>query len=204
VRVTAWKTFCFSTKGNASRLNMTPNAHVPQVYRSARRTVVLCSSALPRFEYTWGRRRYASTLSSSSRHQTEVREFQGSDRLTNGEGAAGILHLNIFEGASLRDSDVGRYVINTKPLDSNVNILYNDREIGKQTRAVSRQRLSKHVPIATNRCATIDVLLKTMFSTRSMQRGYEEDNWGNPVSNLCGGWVEYLHRSPARRRRRRK
>jgi hypothetical protein len=32
--------------------------------------------------------------------------------------------------------------------------------------------------------ATIEVLLKTMFSTRSAQRGYKEDNWGNRVSSV--------------------
>jgi hypothetical protein len=30
----------------------------------------------------------------------------------------------------------------------------------------------------------IEVLLETRFSTRSMQRGYEEDNWGNRVGSV--------------------
>jgi hypothetical protein len=28
----------------------------------------------------------------------------------------------------------------------------------------------------------MELLLETVFSTRSVQRGYEEDNWGDPVS----------------------
>jgi hypothetical protein len=50
----------------------------------------------------------------------------------------------------------------------------------KQT--VTRQRLVKHVPAARNTHETIGLLLKTVFSARSMQRGYEEDVWSNPVS----------------------
>jgi hypothetical protein len=40
-------------------------------------------------------------------------------------------------------------------------LLGNDREMGGYTRAVSGQRLSKHVPAATNRRATTEVLLET-------------------------------------------
>jgi hypothetical protein len=29
---------------------------------------------------------------------------------------------------------------------------------------------------------TIELLLETVFSTRSVQSGYKEDNWGDPVS----------------------
>jgi hypothetical protein len=43
-------------------------------------------------------------------------------------------------------------------------------------RAVSRQQLGKQVPVATDTHATIEVFLKTTFSTRSVQRGYQEDN----------------------------
>jgi hypothetical protein len=43
-------------------------------------------------------------------------------------------------------------------------------------RAVSRQRLGKHVPAATDTHATIEVLLEIVFPTRSMQRGYKEEN----------------------------
>jgi hypothetical protein len=44
------------------------------------------------------------------------------------------------------------------------------------------QHIGKHVPSATNTHKTIELLLKTMFSSRSVQRSYLEDNWGNPVS----------------------
>jgi hypothetical protein len=44
---------------------------------------------------------------------------------------------------------------------------------------VSRQRISKHVPVATNTHATLEFLLETAFSTRSVQMGYKEDNWGD-------------------------
>jgi hypothetical protein len=47
---------------------------------------------------------------------------------------------------------------------------------------VSRQRLGKRVPSAENTHATIDVLLETVFSTRTVQTGYKEINWGNRVS----------------------
>jgi hypothetical protein len=43
-------------------------------------------------------------------------------------------------------------------------------------RVVSRQRFGKHVPAVTDTHATIEVLLETVFSTRSMQRGYKEEN----------------------------
>jgi hypothetical protein len=42
----------------------------------------------------------------------------------------------------------------------------------------------KHFPAATNMHATIEVLLVTVFSIWSVQSGYKEDNWGNPVSQL--------------------
>jgi hypothetical protein len=54
---------------------------------------------------------------------------------------------------------------------------------------------NKHLPTEI-----IGVQKWTVFSKRSVPRCYKEDNW----SNLCGGGVEYLHRSPASRRRRRK
>jgi hypothetical protein len=43
---------------------------------------------------------------------------------------------------------------------------------------VSRQRIGKHVPTETDTNTTIELLLETVFSTRSLQRGYKEDNWG--------------------------
>jgi hypothetical protein len=53
-----------------------------------------------------------------------------------------------------------------------------------ETTFVSRQRLGKHVPAATDKHATIKVLLETVFSTRSMPRSYKEDSWGNRVSSV--------------------
>jgi hypothetical protein len=32
------------------------------------------------------------------------------------------------------------------------------------------------------RTQQLELLLETVFSTRSMQSGYKEDNWGDPVS----------------------
>jgi hypothetical protein len=58
----------------------------------------------------------------------------------------------------------------------------------KYTRAVSRQRLSKNIPAATDTHATIEVLLETVFSTRSVQRGYKEDNcWRQDESSRKRG-----------------
>jgi hypothetical protein len=47
---------------------------------------------------------------------------------------------------------------------------------------ISGQQISKHVPAATNMHTTIELLLETVFSARSMQSGYKEDSWGEPVS----------------------
>jgi hypothetical protein len=47
---------------------------------------------------------------------------------------------------------------------------------------VSRQRIGKHVPAATSTHTTVELLLETVFSTRSVQSGYKEDNWGYSVS----------------------
>jgi riboflavin synthase len=41
-----------------------------------------------------------------------------------------------------------------------------------ETTVVAMQRRSKHVS------TIIKLLLETVFATRSMQRGYKEDNWG--------------------------
>jgi hypothetical protein len=41
--------------------------------------------------------------------------------------------------------------------------------------------LVKHVPAATDTHATIEVLLETVFSIRSVKRDYKEDKWGNRV-----------------------
>jgi hypothetical protein len=50
---------------------------------------------------------------------------------------------------------------------------------GFETTFVSRQRLGKHVPAATDTHAIIEVLLETAFSARSVKSGYKENNWGN-------------------------
>jgi hypothetical protein len=47
---------------------------------------------------------------------------------------------------------------------------------------ISRQRIHKYVPAATNTYTTIELLLETVFSNRSVQGGYKEDNWFDPVS----------------------
>jgi hypothetical protein len=41
------------------------------------------------------------------------------------------------------------------------------------------QQLGKNVPMATDMHATIEVLLETVFSIQSVQRGYKEANWDN-------------------------
>jgi hypothetical protein len=43
-------------------------------------------------------------------------------------------------------------------------------------RGVPRQWLDKDVPAVTNTHATIEVLLETVVSTRSVQSGYKEDS----------------------------
>jgi hypothetical protein len=53
-----------------------------------------------------------------------------------------------------------------------INIFFSVSNI---TRAVSKQRLSKHVPAATDTHAT-EVLFETMFSVRFVRMGYKEDN----------------------------
>jgi hypothetical protein len=60
--------------------------------------------------------------------------------------------------------------------------------------SIDRQRFGRQVSAATDTQATIRELLEKMFSIRSVQSNYKEG----------GGGVEYLHRDPASRRRRRK
>jgi hypothetical protein len=55
---------------------------------------------------------------------------------------------------------------------------------GPETTFVSRQRLGNYIPAATDTNATIEVLLETVFSTRSVERGYKEDNLRNRVSSV--------------------
>jgi hypothetical protein len=60
---------------------------------------------------------------------------------------------------------------------------------------VSSQRIGKHVTVATNTTTTIELLLETVCGTRSVQSGYKENKWGDPVSCLlrfefCTGCYE--------------
>jgi hypothetical protein len=57
------------------------------------------------------------------------------------------------------------------------------RPLNNKTTAVAMQRHSKHAS------TTIELLLEMVFCTQSMQRGYKEDNWGDPVSlELSSTW----------------
>jgi hypothetical protein len=49
-------------------------------------------------------------------------------------------------------------------------MLGKDLETNNETTAVAKQRRGEHAS------ATIKLLVETVFSTRSMQRGYKEDN----------------------------
>jgi hypothetical protein len=42
-------------------------------------------------------------------------------------------------------------------------------------RAVSKQQLDKHIPVAMDTHATIEVLLEMVFTTWSRQRGYKDN-----------------------------
>jgi hypothetical protein len=55
---------------------------------------------------------------------------------------------------------------------------------GSETTFVSRQRLGKHIPAATDTHGTIEVFLETVTSTRSVHKGYKEGNWGNRISSV--------------------
>jgi hypothetical protein len=49
-------------------------------------------------------------------------------------------------------------------------------ETDNETTIVAMQRRGKRAS------TTIKLLLETVFSTQSVQRGYKEDKWGEPVS----------------------
>jgi hypothetical protein len=55
---------------------------------------------------------------------------------------------------------------------------------GSETTFLFRQRLGKYVPAPTDTITRTRVLLETVFSARSVQMGYKEDNWGNQVSTV--------------------
>jgi hypothetical protein len=65
---------------------------------------------------------------------------------------------------------------------------------------ISRQRMGKHVPAATNTNTARELLLETVFSTRSVQNGYKEDNWGDPVSCQLRELSVVIENQPVKRR----
>jgi hypothetical protein len=60
-----------------------------------------------------------------------------------------------------------------------------------------------HVTAATDTIATIEQLLEAVFRMRLALELYTDER-GSHRFHPCGGGVEYLHRSPTSRRRRRK
>jgi hypothetical protein len=74
--------------------------------------------------------------------------------------------------------------------------------------SITRQRLGKQVSASTDTQATTEKLLGIVFSVRSARSGNKRRelvNWyWYLVPYPCGGGVQYLHRDPASRRRRRK
>jgi hypothetical protein len=56
--------------------------------------------------------------------------------------------------------------------------------ISSETTFVSSPRLGNHVPIVKDKHATIQILVETVFSTPSVQRGYKEDCCGNRVGSV--------------------
>jgi hypothetical protein len=67
-------------------------------------------------------------------------------------------------------------------------LLWN-RPINNVMQPVSRQWIGKHVPVVMNTNTTWELLLEMVSSTQSVQRGYLEDNWGNPVQLSVEGSV---------------
>jgi hypothetical protein len=55
-------------------------------------------------------------------------------------------------------------------------LLGKDLEANNNTTATAMQCRGKHASTTT------ELLLETVFSARSVQRGYKEDNWDDPVS----------------------
>jgi hypothetical protein len=53
-------------------------------------------------------------------------------------------------------------------------------EINNETTAVAMQRLAKHAS------ATTELLLETVFCTRSVQKGYKKGNWVTKLVESCG------------------
>jgi hypothetical protein len=67
--------------------------------------------------------------------------------------------------------------------------------------SIARQRRGKHISAAVNQFATIE---EAVFSVGVTPRLYNEDLRQLRDRTLCGGGVEYLHRIPVSRRKRRK
>lgn len=57
-------------------------------------------------------------------------------------------------------------------------------ESGSGTIFVSRQRVGKRVPAATDTHSTIELLLETVCSVRLVQGGCAEDSWGSRFSSV--------------------
>jgi hypothetical protein len=73
------------------------------------------------------------------------------------------------------------YLLNARTVETEEQPLL---ENGSETIFVSWQQLGKHIPVATDTLAIIEVLLETVFSTLSVQRCYKEDNKGNRVNSV--------------------
>jgi hypothetical protein len=70
------------------------------------------------------------------------------------------------------------YLLDARTVESEKQLLLAN---GSETFVV-KQWLCKHIPAATDKHTTIDVILETVFSTRFVQRGSKEDNRSNCVS----------------------
>jgi hypothetical protein len=57
---------------------------------------------------------------------------------------------------------------------------------------VYRQQIGKHVPAAMITHITIELLLETVFITRSVQSGYKEDNWGDPINPITNSTLSIV------------
>jgi hypothetical protein len=82
-------------------------------------------------------------------------------------------------------TDLPKLWVDTNTLYCVQLLLSNDREIGEQTTVlfnpISRQRIGKHVPVATNTHATIELFLEMMFYNRSVWSGDKEEKWGDSL-----------------------
>jgi hypothetical protein len=102
-----------------------------------------------------------------------------SDRQTPRE--TGVSRFVLMSFLRKRNEDIVAYLLRARTVEPEKQPLLAN---GSETKFVFRQRLRKYVPAATDTHETIEVPLETVFSTRSVQRGFEEDNWGNRVSSV--------------------